>query len=191
MTYYDVLGLSPDASTYEVERAFRALALRIHPDRNQGATGAADRMKELNRIRMILTDPDLRASYDVGLEASKISSPVSLSSAPASRGAGAYAVMRRLGLGFLFGGGLALLWGPMLRSDERRDGSVSSALTGFLVGVLCASIRLPGAPTLGGAVLGLVVSLPYGLANHAHSSIWGGAAFGGVIAWVVSWRVAD
>jgi curved DNA-binding protein CbpA len=68
MTYYELLQISPHASTEEVEQAYRRLARKIHPDLNPGDPhGATGRMRELNKIREILTDPCQRARYDEGL----------------------------------------------------------------------------------------------------------------------------
>ena len=65
MTYYEVLEIDSRASTDEVERAFRRLARKVHPDLNAGHAAKAEaRMKLLNEIRDILTDPLLRAGYD-------------------------------------------------------------------------------------------------------------------------------
>jgi hypothetical protein len=65
MTYYEVLEIDPRASTGEVERAYRRVARKVHPDLNAGDRGRAEaRMKLLNEIRDTLTDPLLRAGYD-------------------------------------------------------------------------------------------------------------------------------
>ena len=65
MTYYEVLEIDPRASTGEVERAYRRVARKVHPDLNAGDRGKAEaRMKLLNEIRDTLTDPLLRAGYD-------------------------------------------------------------------------------------------------------------------------------
>jgi len=65
MTYYEVLEIDSRASTEDVERAFRRLARKVHPDLNAGdASKAEARMKQLNEIRETLTDPLLRAGYD-------------------------------------------------------------------------------------------------------------------------------
>jgi curved DNA-binding protein CbpA len=65
MTYYEVLEIDSRASTEDVERAFRRLARKVHPDLNAGdAPKAEARMKQLNEIRETLTDPLLRAGYD-------------------------------------------------------------------------------------------------------------------------------
>ncbi len=69
MNYYELLQITPQASAEEVEQAYRRLARKIHPDLNpKNPQGAADRMKELNKIREILTDADRRVRYDEELE---------------------------------------------------------------------------------------------------------------------------
>ncbi len=62
--YYEVLGVSRDASPEDVKKAFRRLALEFHPDRNSGDTGAEERFKEINEAYSVLSDPDKRAQYD-------------------------------------------------------------------------------------------------------------------------------
>jgi hypothetical protein len=65
MTYYEVLEIDNRASTAEIERAFRRMARKVHPDLNAGDRAKAEaRMKLLNEIRDTLTDPLLRAGYD-------------------------------------------------------------------------------------------------------------------------------
>jgi hypothetical protein len=65
MTYYEILEVETGASTEEIERAFRTMARKVHPDLNSGDPGRSDaRMKQLNEIRDTLTDPLLRAAYD-------------------------------------------------------------------------------------------------------------------------------
>jgi curved DNA-binding protein CbpA len=67
-SYYEILGLGPDASPDEIEQAFRTMARKVHPDVNDGDRARAEaRMKQLNDIRETLTDPLLRAAYDADL----------------------------------------------------------------------------------------------------------------------------
>ncbi len=61
--YYEVLGVSRNASEEEIKRAFRKLALEHHPDRNKDE-GAAERFKEINEAYQVLADPSKRSDYD-------------------------------------------------------------------------------------------------------------------------------
>ena len=61
--YYDVLGISRDASEEDVKKAFRKLALEYHPDRNR-ADGAEERFKEVNEAYQVLSDSRKRGEYD-------------------------------------------------------------------------------------------------------------------------------
>jgi len=61
--YYDVLGVGRGATPDELKKAFRRLAMRYHPDRNQEA-GAEARFKEINEPYEVLSDPERRAMYD-------------------------------------------------------------------------------------------------------------------------------
>ncbi len=61
--YYEVLGVSQDASEEEIKKAFRKLALEYHPDRNK-SDGAAEKFKEINEAYQVLSDPEQRRSYD-------------------------------------------------------------------------------------------------------------------------------
>ena len=62
--YYDILGVSRQASEAEIKRAYRRLALRYHPDRNPGDKEAEARFKEINEAYEVLRDPQKRAAYD-------------------------------------------------------------------------------------------------------------------------------
>jgi molecular chaperone DnaJ len=62
--YYEVLGVQRDASPADLKRAFRALALRYHPDRNPDDLDAERRFKEVVEAYETLSDPDNRKRYD-------------------------------------------------------------------------------------------------------------------------------
>src|ERR687893_2544562 len=61
--YYDTLGVSPTASTEELQRAYRKLARQHHPDVNRDP-GAEERFKEISEAYSVLSDPDTRRRYD-------------------------------------------------------------------------------------------------------------------------------
>ena len=61
--YYEVMGVSRDASADEIKRAYRRLARKYHPDVSKEAD-AEERFKELAEAYEVLRDPDKRAAYD-------------------------------------------------------------------------------------------------------------------------------
>ena len=60
--YYNVLGVSRDATDIEIKRAFRELARKHHPDVSPGSNGAV--FREINEAYAVLSDRDSRARYD-------------------------------------------------------------------------------------------------------------------------------
>ncbi|MEX0374373.1 molecular chaperone DnaJ [Spiribacter pallidus] len=62
--YYDVLGVSQNASEGDLKKAYRRLAMKYHPDRNPGDTDAEVRFKEAKEAYEVLSDPQKRAAYD-------------------------------------------------------------------------------------------------------------------------------
>lgn len=62
---YRVLGVAPSATDAELKAAYRALARRLHPDRNPGREGEVEpRFRELTAAYELLRDPRRRARYD-------------------------------------------------------------------------------------------------------------------------------
>ncbi len=72
--YYAILGVPRNATQEEIKRAYRRLALKYHPDRNQGNKEAEEKFKEISEAYEVLSDPHKRAIYDsqgyVGLRSS-------------------------------------------------------------------------------------------------------------------------
>lgn len=62
--YYEVLGVGRDADEDALKKAYRKLAMKWHPDRNQGDKEAEAKFKELNEAYDALKDPEKRAAYD-------------------------------------------------------------------------------------------------------------------------------
>ncbi|KAL6048788.1 DnaJ (Hsp40), subfamily C, member 17 [Balamuthia mandrillaris] len=62
--YYEILGLTIQASKEDISKAFRALALKYHPDKNRGDPKAADRFHKIRKANDVLSDDQARAAYD-------------------------------------------------------------------------------------------------------------------------------
>ena len=62
--YYEVLGLAKGASTDDIKKAYRKLAMQHHPDRNPGDKGAEAKFKEAAEAYEVLSDDDKKARYD-------------------------------------------------------------------------------------------------------------------------------
>jgi molecular chaperone DnaJ len=62
--YFDVLEVSRTASDEEIKTAYRRLAMRWHPDRNNGSMQAEEKFKELTEAYDVLRDPQKRAAYE-------------------------------------------------------------------------------------------------------------------------------
>lgn len=62
--YYEILGVSKTADDAEIKRAYRALAVQYHPDKNPGDHTAEDKFKECAEAYSVLSDAQKRASYD-------------------------------------------------------------------------------------------------------------------------------
>ncbi len=64
--YYDVLGVPRNAGDDDIKKAYRKLAMKHHPDRNQGdkAKAAEEKFKEAKEAYEMLSDPQKRAAYD-------------------------------------------------------------------------------------------------------------------------------
>jgi curved DNA-binding protein len=62
--YYQILGVEKKASTEEIKKAYRKLAMQYHPDHNPGDSQAEEKFKGINEAYQILSDTDKRAHYD-------------------------------------------------------------------------------------------------------------------------------
>jgi len=62
--YYEVLGVSRNASLDEIKKAYRKAALQYHPDRNPGRKDAEEKFKEATEAYSVLSDPEARRKYD-------------------------------------------------------------------------------------------------------------------------------
>jgi curved DNA-binding protein len=62
--YYKTLGVDKTANSDDIEKAYRKLARRFHPDVNPGDKEVEAKYHEISEAREVLTDPDKRAKYD-------------------------------------------------------------------------------------------------------------------------------
>jgi len=62
--YYNLLGVTKDATASDIKKAYRQLVRKYHPDANPGNKEAEEHFKEVNEAYEVLADPDKRAQYD-------------------------------------------------------------------------------------------------------------------------------
>lgn len=63
--YYEVLGVSKNATGDEIKKSYRKLALKFHPDRNQGNAEAEAKFKEISEAYAVLSDDEKKKQYDM------------------------------------------------------------------------------------------------------------------------------
>src|SRR6266516_4043119 len=116
--YYAVLSIERSASDDEIKTAYRKLAMRWHPDRNNGSKESEEKFKELTEAYDVLRDPNKRAAYDrygeAGLRAG--GAPGGFHHIDLSEALNVF--MRDFGFG---GGGFGTIFG-----EPREGGSVRS-----------------------------------------------------------------
>lgn len=64
MEYYQILGVAKTATADEIKKAYRKLAIKYHPDKNQGDKAAEEKFKEISEAYAVLSDQEKRQQYD-------------------------------------------------------------------------------------------------------------------------------
>lgn len=62
--FYELLGVAKDAQDSEIKKAYRKLAMKYHPDKNQDDEDAEKKFKEISQAYAVLSDPEKRSNYD-------------------------------------------------------------------------------------------------------------------------------
>jgi len=62
--YYEILGLQKNASPEDIKKAYRKMAMKYHPDKNEGDKSAEEKFKEIVQANEVLSDPEKRKLYD-------------------------------------------------------------------------------------------------------------------------------
>lgn len=135
MKYYDLLGIQKNASTDDIKKAYRKLAMQHHPDRNPGNKQAEEKFKEVSEAYAVLSEPDKRKQYDqVGDQRFQQGSHRE----DAFRNADFSSIFQDMGFGgfdfdsFFAGGqaGAAGAGGPQVRGSRRRGAAAAGGGAG-------------------------------------------------------------
>ncbi len=120
--YYEVLSVGREASESEIKKAYRLLAVKYHPDRNQGNAEAEDKFKEAAEAYSVLSDANKRAQYDrFGHRAQGVGGPGFSGFDPSIFGDFSDILGDFFGFGDIFGGGRSRGRRPTVGADLRYD----------------------------------------------------------------------
>ncbi len=128
--YYEVLSVPRNATEQQIKSAYRKLALKYHPDRNQGSKEAEEKFKEAAEAYAVLADPEKRSLYDrYGHAGVNAAAGAGASGFDPSVFVGFEDILGGLGdifgFGDIFGGGQRRRGGPQRGADLRYTLEIS------------------------------------------------------------------
>jgi len=124
--YYETLGVDKKATPEEIKTAYRKLAMKYHPDRNQGDAEAAEKFKEINEANETLSDSQKRAAYDYELEHPGMGGFGGFGGGAGASGFGGFGdIFGDLFSGFGFGGGAQRTARSEVGEDIQREMTLS------------------------------------------------------------------
>lgn len=138
--YYEVLGVAKNTDEAGLKKAYRRLAMKYHPDRNEGDAGAEERFKEAKEAYDVLSDTKKRAAYDQFGHAGVDVGAAGAGQAGFGQGAGLGDIFDSV-FGDIFGGGGGRSGSRVYRGADLRynlDLSLEDAVAGTSV-----KIRVP------------------------------------------------
>ena len=119
--YYQLLGVSRNASDDDIKKSFRRLAMKYHPDRNPDNAEALEQFKKIKEAHDVLSDPKKRSAYDqfghAGVDPGM--------GGGAGFGAGGFSDIFGDVFGDIFGGGARSRGGAQRGSDLRYNLEIS------------------------------------------------------------------
>ena len=86
--YYEMLGINKNASSSEIKKAYRTLAIKYHPDRNLGNKAAEEKFKDINEAYETLSDQTRRVQYDQSISRTKFINKAGFSNFGRNNGGG-------------------------------------------------------------------------------------------------------
>ena len=86
--YYEMLGVNKNASSSEIKKAYRTLAIKYHPDRNLGNKAAEEKFKDINEAYETLSDQTRRVQYDQSISRTKFINKAGFSNFGRNNGGG-------------------------------------------------------------------------------------------------------
>jgi molecular chaperone DnaJ len=125
--YYELLGVSRDATPEEIKKAYRRLAMKYHPDRNPGDKSAEEKFKQIGEAYAVLSDSQKRAAYDRFGKAGVDPSAAAGGGGGGFGGFGGFGNMGGADFQSAFGDIFADIFGGGSRSRAQRDQSIRGA----------------------------------------------------------------